>query len=84
MQTSDPRFALADLSRQFGIDQRQDAMNSPQSAYESEAAALREGPVLPVVFLPQLYAISPRVRNWDAVQPPRSRAWHLENVWLAP
>lgn len=84
LQTSDPRFALLDVARQFGMEQRADAAGNPQSLYETERAMLREGPIVPVVFVPQLHAIGPRVRNWDAVERPRSRVWQLENAWVAP
>lgn len=84
LQTGDPRFALLDLARQFGLEQRPDPAGGPQSLYEAEQVMLREGPLVPVVFVPELFAAGARVRNWDAVERPRSRVWRLENAWVAP
>jgi hypothetical protein len=83
LQGSDPRFALQDVARQFGMEQRTETAGSPQALYETERAMLREGPLIPVVFVPEMYTIAPRVRNWESVQPARTRVWQLENVWLA-
>ena len=53
---------------------------SPQQIYASERALLGSRRVIPLVWLPQVYALSNRVRNWKAPGPGES--WPLTDVWL--
>lgn len=54
-------------------------LSEPQQRYAAERSALDEGNIIPLVFLPELYAIGPSVRDW---MPPRWGGWRLEDVWL--
>jgi hypothetical protein len=40
--------------------------------------------VIPVVYLPEVYGIAPRVHNWEAAHKNGALALHLENVWVEP
>lgn len=81
LSLNDPRNALAMLLFELGIP----PLASPatlESAYEMEGAALQDRRILPVVFVPDVYAIAPRVRNWNEAQRPRDGLLHLENLWV--
>lgn len=55
--------------------------NSPQSLYFAESALLREHRIIPLFHLPEIYGLSPRVRNWA---PSRWGGLNLDSVWLVP
>ena len=74
----DTRIALRDVARQLGLQDSAGATAAPQALYEAERALLETGQVIPIVFVPTLYAISLRIRKWDAAQPQRSTWWRLE------
>jgi peptide/nickel transport system substrate-binding protein len=52
---------------------------NPGATYLAEKAELDSGKIIPLVFLPELYALGPTVRDW---MPPRWGGWRLEDVWL--
>jgi ABC-type transport system substrate-binding protein len=56
-----------------------EGLSDPQQRYAAEKSALGAGGIIPLVFLPELYAIGPTVRDW---MPPRWGGWRLEEVWL--
>ncbi len=78
------RDAAAELKRFAGLLGLAERVNSPISAkpetlYEAERALLDAHRVIPLVYLPDVYGVSPRVHNWEA-----GLALHLENVWVEP
>ena len=81
--STDPRRALAAAISDLGLP-RQTPPANLEAAYAMERDALQERRVLPIVFVPEVYAISPRVRNWNQAQRPRDGLLHLENVWVEP
>lgn len=80
-----PREALADflstLSSVAGVkfDLPPDGA-APQAIYECEQAVVSSYRVIPLVWLPQVYGLSSRVRDWKAPGP--SEGWPLADVWL--
>jgi peptide/nickel transport system substrate-binding protein len=81
LPSSDSRTALATLA---------DAMHSPEASRVEVAAAaedlwavenaiVQKYDLVPLLYVPQAYGLSPRVKNW--VQP-RMGSWPLANVWL--
>jgi hypothetical protein len=40
---------------------------------------LDRGRIIPVAFVPEIYAVGPAVKDW---MPPRWGGWRLEDVWL--
>lgn len=52
------------------------APTAPQALYEMERALLADGAILPIVHVPEVYVVAPRVHAWDAA--------HIENVWVEP
>jgi ABC-type transport system substrate-binding protein len=55
-------------------------ITSPEDIYKQQRAALNTYPVVPLVWLPQVYGLSARVRDWKAPGPGEN--WPLPDVWL--
>jgi ABC-type transport system substrate-binding protein len=55
---------------------------SPQDVYYSERSIMNSGLVVPLVWLPQVYGLSARVRDWTP--PVAGESWPLADVWLEP
>jgi ABC-type transport system substrate-binding protein len=53
---------------------------SPEDSYKQERAVLSTYRVVPLVWLPQVYGLSTRVRDWKAPGP--GEIWPLADVWL--
>ena len=54
--------------------------SSPEDIYKREREVLDSYRIVPLVWLPQVYGLSARVRNWTAPAP--GQAWPLADVWL--
>ena len=52
----------------------------PEQIYSAESAAVRSCSVVPIAWIPQVYGLSSRVRDWSA--PGAGEAWPMANVWL--
>jgi peptide/nickel transport system substrate-binding protein len=78
LASSDPAAALDAISTATG----RQAVVQPSSAedlYASDRALRSDFRLVPVVYLPQAWALSTAVRNWVT---PREGGWRLANVWL--
>jgi peptide/nickel transport system substrate-binding protein len=53
---------------------------SPEDIYKSQRAVLNTYRVVPLVWLPQVYGLSSRVRDWKTPGPGEN--WPLADVWL--
>jgi ABC-type transport system substrate-binding protein len=53
---------------------------SPEDIYKAQRAVLNTYRVVPLVWLPQVYGLSARVRDWKAPGPGEN--WPLADVWL--
>jgi ABC-type transport system substrate-binding protein len=53
---------------------------SPQIIYNREREVLDAFRIVPLVWIPQVYGLSPRVRNW--IPPGPGQPWPLADVWL--
>jgi hypothetical protein len=56
------------------------AAPSPQQIYDRERAIVASYRVVPLVWLPQVYGLSARVRDWKV--PVAGESWPLADVWL--
>jgi len=56
------------------------ATASPEYIYQQQRAVLNTYRVVPLVWLPQVYGLSARVRDWKAPGPGEN--WPLADVWL--
>jgi ABC-type transport system substrate-binding protein len=70
--------SLAYLAEEFGLGPAQG------SAYEHERAMLEGSRVIPLLHVPDVFAIHPRVRAWEDAHASRDGRLHLENVWIEP
>lgn len=52
----------------------------PQEVYDAESIVIRSYSVVPIAWVPQVYGLSNRVREWNAPGP--GEGWPLANVWL--
>ena len=55
-------------------------ITSPEDIYKQQRAVLSTFQVVPLVWLPQVYGLSARVRDWKAPGPGEN--WPLPDVWL--
>lgn len=72
----DPEQALRAIAAAFGAP----ATAPLSTTYESERALLEGWHIVPLFHLPEIRALSSRVRNWSAT---RWGEWKLDGVWLA-
>lgn len=85
MSSLQPRAALekfvSDLTPIVGLeaDPLPDPA-TPEEIYTRERAIVDTYRVIPLVWLPQVYGLSARVRNWTAPGP--GETWPLADVWL--
>lgn len=53
---------------------------SPQDIYDEQRTILNSYAVVPLVWLPRVYGLSARVRDWSVPEP--GEPWPLADVWL--
>jgi ABC-type transport system substrate-binding protein len=53
---------------------------SPEDIYNNERSIISGGRVVPLVWMPQVYGLNARVRDWK--QPAAGESWPLADVWL--
>jgi peptide/nickel transport system substrate-binding protein len=85
IQSSRPRDALASFTATLGPAVGLDSTPLPAAAsleqiYGRERDIVSTYRVVPVVWLPQVYGLGPRVRDWEP--PVAGEGWPLGNVWL--
>jgi ABC-type transport system substrate-binding protein len=72
---------MATLRPLAGIDANPIAENaSVEDVYSRERSIINSGLVVPLVWLPQVYGLSARVRDWK--QPAAGESWPLADIWL--
>lgn len=81
LESSDAAAELGRLAGLLGVPERANALNSakPETLYEAECALLDAHRAIPLVYLPEVYGVAPRVHNWSG-----GFRLHLENVWVDP
>jgi ABC-type transport system substrate-binding protein len=86
LESTDAAAELSRMAAMLGTPERANSLNSakPETLYEAERALLDGHRVIPLVYLPEVYGIAPRVHNWESAQKNGGMAMHLENVWVDP
>jgi ABC-type transport system substrate-binding protein len=56
----------------------------PETLFEAERALLDDHRLIPLVYLPELYGLGPRVHNSEAAQKRDPFRLNLENLWVDP
>jgi hypothetical protein len=85
LTSSHPRDALASLQSALAPMAGSDAAPLPAAAsseqiYERERTIVNGYRVVPLVWLPRVYGLGARVRNWKA--PAAGEGWPFADVWL--
>jgi Bacterial extracellular solute-binding proteins, family 5 Middle len=86
LESPDAAAELSRLAGLLGAPERANSLNSakPETWYEAERALLDAHRIIPLVYLPEVYGVAPRVHNWEAAQKSGEFTLHLENVWVDP
>ena len=79
-----PAAALADLAAFFHLSESVNLLprSTHEALYHAERALLEDFRVIPLFHLPELYALSPRVKTWTQPGVSKSGEWNLEDVWI--
>ena len=85
MQSKRPALALEDFIDELGSTTKIEGTAlpepaSPEDIYKRERAIVSSYGVVPLVWLPRVYGLSARVRDWTPPAPGES--WPLADVWL--
>ncbi len=84
MVSPHPAAALAGLlgvlNPLAGLATTANEMSSAQQIYTAQRSALDAFSIIPVVWVPRVYGLSGRVRDWQT--PVTGDTWPLANVWL--
>jgi ABC-type transport system substrate-binding protein len=85
MQSTRPALALEDFMDALGAITKIEATAlpdpaSPEDIYNRERAIVSSYRVVPLVWLPRVYGLSARVRDWTP--PGAGEFWPLSDVWL--
>ena len=78
----DAREALTSLMARLNGAQAEAAfmpLETPEQRYAAERAVLDRGRIIPVAFVPEIYAVGAPAKDW---MPPKWGGWRLEDVWL--
>jgi hypothetical protein len=81
--SADPAKALARIATDLGLPAllRDLPVNaSPEQTYAAERALLEGFRVIPLIHLPDVYGVGPRVRGGPGITP--LGEWRFENLWL--
>jgi len=86
LESPDPAVELTRLLGLVGAADRAGSIDpaKPETLFEAERALLEDHRVIPLVYLPELYGLSPRVHNWEAAQKRDPFRLSLENLWVEP
>ena len=86
LETADAATELARLAAALGAPDRAGALNpaKPETLYEAERALLEDHRLIPLLHLPEVYGLAPRVHNWDSAEKGAVFTLHLESLWVDP
>jgi hypothetical protein len=74
---------LATLAPLAGLDSTPLPENaSPEEIYDRERSIVEGQRVIPLLYLPEVSGVSPRVKDWFPPLPASGNGWPLANVWL--
>jgi ABC-type transport system substrate-binding protein len=86
LESTDGAAELARLAAMLGASDRAASLDpaKPETLYYSERALLDSNRIIPLVYLPAIYGLAPRVHIPDASQKNGALTLHLENLWVDP
>jgi len=77
--SSNPALALAATAASLGLSEPPQA-DSPGALYSAERALLEGFRVIPLLHLPDIYGVNPRVKGRPGIAP--LGEWRFENLWV--
>ena len=77
--SGEPAKALAEIAVALGLP-APPRSESPEQAYAAERALLDGFRVIPLIHLPDVYGVAPRVNGGPGIAP--TGAWRFDNLWL--
>ncbi len=85
LESADAATDLVSLTRSLGLPERSTSFDpsKPETLYEAEKALLDSNRLIPLLHLPQLYALTPRVHFREAERK-NPLLLHLEDLWVDP
>ena len=81
--SADPARALAEIAAALGLPAPPRIASdsaSPEQLYGAERALLEGFRVIPLIHLPDVYGVNPRVKGGPGIAP--SGEWRFDNLWL--
>lgn len=78
LRSLDAMGTLAEMGGTLHLE-LQPAAASPEALFAYERKLLEDFRIVPLFYLPEVYGLSSRVRNWE---PQSWGEWRLENIWL--
>jgi len=87
LESVDAAAELSRIATMLGMPDRTNSLNSskPETLYDAEHALLDSHRVIPILYLPEVYGVAPRVHNWEAAQKNGGGfALRLDNIWVDP
>jgi peptide/nickel transport system substrate-binding protein len=79
VSSTDPARALAALAAAFGLPEPARA-DAPESLYAAERALLDGFRAIPLVHLPDIYGVSPRIKGGPGISP--LGEWRFGDLWI--
>jgi ABC-type transport system substrate-binding protein len=76
-----PAVALSVMAASLGLPEPAPS-DSPETLFAAERALLEGFRVIPLIHLPDVYGVSPRVKGGPGITP--LGEWHFENLWVTP
>ena len=80
IESSAPAQALTGLAAALGLSPPAPAPDSPEAWFAAESALLNAYRVIPLVHLPDVYGVGPRVKGGPGVAP--MGAWRFGDLWV--
>jgi len=86
LESRDAAMELQNIAGVLGLASETSSLDSsrPEELYQAERRMLESHRIIPVLYLPDLYGIAPRVHNWSQAQQNGSFSLHLDNLWVEP
>lgn len=81
-----PRMAMEQLVMAMGLSKQvtMPESNSPAALYAAERSLVSAHWVIPLVDLPEIYGLGPRVKDWTPPDVALAGGWRLGDVWKEP
>jgi hypothetical protein len=86
LESADAAAELVRLLGFLGAGERAGSIDptKPETLFEAERALLDDHRLIPLVYLPELYGLGPRVHNSEAAPKRDPFRLNLESLWVDP